>query len=84
MCLFQLLDSITFPGTWPLFHFMVSFEYSSGYSKFHCGWRNSTSRKRFLVNNTSKTWDKKIKSQEISGRGNCYDTLKQASIGLSD
>lgn len=28
-------------------------------------------QKRFLVNNTNKTWDKKIESQKISGRGNC-------------
>lgn len=68
----------------PCFHFMISIEQRSGYSKFHCGWRNSISRKRFLVNNTNETWDKKIESQKISGQGNCYDTLVQDSIGLSD
>lgn len=81
-CPFHLLDFTISLGTWPPpFFFRI---YNSGYSKFHCGWSDSTSRKRFLVNNTYKTWDKKIESQKIPGRDNCYDTLEQDSIGLGD
>lgn len=38
----------------PFVHFIISIESSSGHSKFHCGWINNTSRKRFLVDRTYK------------------------------
>ena len=82
-CLFQLLQSTTFLCIWLLPSPYSQYWISSGCSDFHCGWRINVSRKRFLVQNTNKTWDQEMKLQKISEGGNYYDPLELESV-LSD
>lgn len=69
-CLFHLLQATTFLTYGSFLYITISIKYSSGCSDLHHSQKINTSRKRFLVNSTNKTWDKKIKLQKISGRGN--------------